>query len=156
MAGTQLTRLGPWPGGLNLRDAIMAADQLPTTMLRELVNLDVTDSGVLQPRLGVRLTGAAAMYTALSTTGKFSLLGSVEAALTRYAVVAAHDGGSPGSSTFYYSSTPASTSSGAWPTTATTASKAGKFAAVVQYGGRIYFIPATGGGGAGWYRTSLS
>lgn len=155
MAADQLVRLGPWPGGLNLRDGVVAADQLPTSMLREIVNLDVTDSGVLQPRLGCRKTGATSMYTALSASGLFSLLGSVEATPTRYAVVAAHDGGSPGSSTFYYSSTPASTSGGAWPTTATTASKAGKFAAVVQYGGRIYFVPAAGGGGAGWYRTAL-
>lgn len=153
---TQLTRLGPWPAGLNLRDAQVASDQLPTTMLRELVNLDVTDSGVLVPRRGTRLTGSAAMYTSLSTTGLFSLLGSVEAGLTRYAVVAAHNGSSPGSSTFYYSSSPASTAGADWPTTATTASKTGKFSAVVQYGGRIYFVPATGGGGAGWYRTSLS
>jgi hypothetical protein len=156
MPAPQLTRLGPWPGGLNLRDADVGSDVIPPSQVRELTNLDVTPAGVLVPRRGCRRTAPTGMYTTLGGSGLFSLLGSVDDGGTRYAVVGAHNGSTPGTTTFHYTSAAHSTFSGDWPNTATTASQTGKFSTVVQYGGRIYFVHRPSGGGAGYYRTSLS
>lgn len=144
-------RFGPWPGGLNLRDGVIAADQVGSQQLRVLINLDVTDSGVLVPRRGARRAGSAAMYTALSVSGYFQLLGSVELGDSRYAVVGVYNGGGPGISTFYYAADPL----GVWQAVATVTNEPGRFSTIVQYGSRIYFVPTPGGSGTGWYRTAL-
>jgi hypothetical protein len=151
----QRARWGPWVGGLNLRDVDVAEAGIPGTQLRALLNLDATDSGVLIPRRGVRRTGGPAMYTEISGAGTFVLLGGVEVGAIRYAVVGAHNGSSPGATFFHYANDPLSRLDAGWPAVATTTSEPGKFCAVVQYNGKIYFIPDASSTGQGWSRTAL-
>jgi len=152
----QKARWGPWTGGLNLRDAGIAEAGIPGSQLRTLLNLDVTDSGVLIPRRGVRRAGGPAAYTDISGSGTFALLGGVESGGTRYAVIASHNGSSPGTSVFRYSSDPQSRLDVDWPTVATVTNEPGKFCAVVQYNGKIYFVPDASSTGQGWSRTDLA
>lgn len=154
MAG-QLLRSGPWQLGLNNRDEQQhASDLVQPFELRFLMNLDVTDSGVLNSRLGCRKCGSTTMYTDISTTGKFSALGSVEVqAGKRHAVVACHDGGSPGTSTFRYTVNPADTAAG-W-LTPPGGTLAGKFSTLFQYNNLIYFVGTPGGGATGQSRTAI-
>lgn len=135
-------RLGPWPGGLNLRDADTASDQVPAGQLRELLNLDVTDSGVLVPRRGCRRAGSAAMYAGLGAGAGFRVLGSVEGGSQRVVVGVFDNAAAPGATTYYPSTAPASTLAGDWPVVPG-GTLAGQHSTVVQYDGRVWFVPDT-------------
>jgi hypothetical protein len=153
----QRARWGPWTGGLNLRDAVVAEAGIPANQLRALENLDVLDSGVLYPRRGIRRSGGPTMYTEIGGSGSFSLLGAVDAGNIRSVVVGAWNGSSPGATFFHYSSLPTSRLDADWPLVATTTSEPGRYCAVVQYNGVIYFVPDTTNAAVGGFsRTSLS
>jgi hypothetical protein len=136
----RLVRSGPWSGGLNNRDQSVSGHLLDPGQLRFAKNLDVADDGVLVSRLGCRKTGSAAMYAEIGGAGAFWVLGSVDTATKRYAVVGAHDGASPGTTVHHYTVAGASTAAGDWPATAG-AALAGRFPALFQYGGFIYLVP---------------
>jgi hypothetical protein len=152
MASTAL-RLGPWPSGLAQRDFSTAPYATPPTALRFVTNLDVTDTGTLVARPGCRKCGSSTMYTDLSTNGLFSLLGSVDLTTSiKYAVIATHDGGSPGTTKVYSTIKPHDTTQ---YTVAPGGSLSGIYASLFQYNNLIYFVGAPGGG-TGQSRTSMT
>jgi len=136
----QPVRLGPWPGGLNTRDAELLPDQLGPSQLRTLVNLDVNSAGALQARPGARRTGGPAMYTYLGASGTFWVLGSWELLGWRYAVIGVYNG--IGSMRIYYSATPWLATDASWPQPAGNEQLAGAYGALVQYAGFAYLIPS--------------
>lgn len=148
-------RLGPWPGGLNLRDAQNANDQVGSAQLRDLLNLDVQESGVLLPRRGARMTGSPAMYSAIGVGGRFSLLGSIDAGATARSALVAALGNTD--SAFYYSSRGYSVSPAFWALVPG-GPVGGAFTTAVQYADRVYIVvqDTIGGAYTGQYRASLS
>ncbi len=145
--------MGPWPGGVNTLDFAAAPYNVPPTDLRFVQNLDVGNSGALSARPGCQRCGSATMYTDLSTNGLFTLLGSVdETTAIRYAVIATHNAGTPGTTTVYYTkkphdSTAFSTSPGG--------TLSGIYGTLFQYNSKIYFVGATTNGGTGQSRTAI-
>lgn len=142
-AALQTGRLGPWPGGVNLRDADLAPELLPATQLQFLLNLDATSSGVLRARLGCRYAGSAAMY-AIITGGAsgpaFSLLGTWDQQSSSMALVSVYTGTTANTSSFFYSLKPDSTSGSDW-TAMPGGTLTGQFSTTVQYQGFLYLVP---------------
>jgi len=151
LRGKNLVLVGPWPGGVNKRDELIAPMTVNPKQLRFLKNFDVLDSGVLQSRLGCRkVLSTAPIY---GGTGVIDLITSVTDAATRslYAVVGKRIAGPQ--TLFYYTRDPETPLTG-WTLIAT--GQNGTFTDGVQYNSVIYFVQAVGGAGTGQSRTSLS
>jgi hypothetical protein len=145
----QTGRIGPWPGGVNLRDADLAPEQMPATQLQFLLNLDVESSGVLRPRLGCRFAGSTAMYAIISGGAggpAFSLLGTFDSSAASLALVSVYTGTTANTSSFFYSSKPDSTVTGDW-TAMPGGTLTGRFSTTVQYQGFLYLVPDAAAGG---------
>ena len=154
----QVGRIGPWPSGVNLRDADLAPERMPADQLQFLLNLDPGGSGVLRARLGCRFAGSSTMYAIISGGAggpAFSLLGTYDQAFQSLALVSVYTGTTANTSSFFYSSKPDSTSTGDW-VAVPGGTLAGKFSTTVQYQGKLYLVPAAGSGGvagSGRFRT---
>ena len=146
LTGKEIIKVGPWPGGLNLRDQDKGREVVDRRQLRWCKNLDVLDSGVLQSRLGCRkILASAPIYSGTS----IQLVGSIieGADKSTYAVVGSFNAGN---TTFYYTKAPNI------PTfTAITTAQTGKFTDLVTYNGVFYFIQNVGGTGTAQSRTTV-
>jgi hypothetical protein len=150
LRGKTILPVGPWPGGVNLRDENRASMTVDPKQLRWCLNLDVLDSGILQSRLGCRkVLSTAPVY---GGTG-IDLIGSGVDGASRslYAIVAKRLAGP--TSTFYYTRDPETPATG-FNLIAT--AQTGTFTDVVNYNNVFYFIQSVGGTGTGQSRTSLS
>lgn len=148
-------KMGPWPRGLVLENFSAAPYDLEPNQFRFSQNLDVGDTGSLLARKGCRKCGTAGMYTDLSTSGKFWLLGSVDISDgTKYAVIATHNGASPGTTTLYYTKRPHD-NSGTGYFTVPGGTLAGIYKTAFQYNNKIYIVPAPSLGGTGQSRTAI-
>jgi len=146
-------RMGPWPGGVALRDFVPAPYNVPPGELRFLQNMDVGDSGALSARPGCRRCGSATMYTDLSSSGLFTLLGSVdETSALRYAVIATHNAGTPGTTTVYYTKKPHDSTAFS---VAPGGTLSGIYTTLFQYNTLLYFVGAVTNGGTGQSRTAI-
>lgn len=154
MTGT-LVRSGPWPGGAEYRDQAYAGHLLDPGQLRFVKNLDITDVGTLQCRLGCRKTGGPALYTDLSSTGKLALLGSVDTSDRQYAVIGSHNGLSPGTTVVRYTTDGMSNLDISW-TVSPGGSLTGQFSTLFQYNGFVYAVAKPSGGGSGQRRADIT
>lgn len=139
--------IGPWPGGINLRDQGEADPFVNKRQLRWCKNLDVLDSGVLRSRLGCRkVLSTAPIY---GGTG-IDLIGSVIDGVDLYAILGKLAAGP--TTTFYFTKNPEDAAAG-W--TSITTAQTGRFSEVVRYNNVIYFIQAVGGTGTAQSRATL-
>lgn len=145
----ELVKFGPWPRGLNNRDQTFASDLMTRDELRFLKNWDVSDSGVLVPRLGVRKVGSAAMYTdvVVGAGGHFVAMGSNAATGSPflYAVVGVYRGNAANNFNLYYNKWP--DNAGAW-TLVPKGLIVGDYCAIVTYNATSYIVPKAGSVGS--------
>lgn len=128
MVGTDI-RLGPWPDGINLLDKV---DQLRDTQLTDCTNFDIDNTGVLEPRRGLR-------YRAQDSTAQTKyLLGTVilDGETQPRAMTATYDGST---SFFKFIGNPTTASLDA------TVGRSGIFRSVVQYQNKIWYVPGVSG-----------
>lgn len=124
MAGSDV-RLGPWPDGINLLDK---NDQLQDTQLISCENFDIDNTGVLEPRRGLRYHAQDAVTQTKYLLGTVTLTGEVQPR----AFTATYDGTN---STFKSIGVPST------GVISHTSSRAGIFKSVVQYQGKLWYIP---------------
>jgi len=124
MASSSDIRMGPWSDGINLLDE---PDQLQDRQMLSCINLDVDNTGVLEPRRGLR-------YSPIDSTAniKYLMATVILAGETQpRALTSTYDGTN---SAFRALSTP--TSGAAFTNLA-----AGQYYSAVQYQNKIWYIP---------------
>lgn len=148
LRGKSVIDVGPWPGGINMRDENVASMTVNPKQLRWCLNFDVLDSGILQSRLGCRkIISTAPVYGGTAVT----LIASILENTHLYAVIG-KESGVGANTTFYFTLTPESTPGG-WNLIAT--AQTGTFTDAIQYNSVIYFVQDPVGGGTAQSRSSL-